>query len=251
MSTEPYPVRVILHPDDRLSRWQWIVKRIIALPHYIVLLGLLVASVISTVGAWFAILLTGKYPRTLWDFNVGVQRWMLRVDAYASLFMTDRYPPFTLEDDPTYPIRLLVRRPRDNEYNRVTVLFRLLLALPWLVVLGLLEVSWRDWERSQELNFDWQAFVSGEGAHWSDQFLTIAGMFGVIVGISILLLGRYPQILFRFSSAYLRIYLRVYTYAFLLVDPFPTVRSPSGEDEVWAPPPVVYEDDPETTTTPN
>jgi hypothetical protein len=88
----------IPYPDagHELNRWLPLVKWILAIPHYIVLALLSVGAVVAVVLAWFAILATGRYPRPLFDYVVGVFRWWLRVDAYAFLLTTDRYPPFRL-----------------------------------------------------------------------------------------------------------------------------------------------------------
>jgi uncharacterized protein DUF4389 len=87
----------IPYPDATrdLNRWLPLVKWLLAIPHCIVLCFLCVAACLSVVFAWFAILFTGRYPRTLFDFVVGVFRWWLRVAAYAFLLTTDRYPPFS------------------------------------------------------------------------------------------------------------------------------------------------------------
>lgn len=89
----------IPYPDAswELNRYLPPVKWFLAIPHYVVLWFLGVAAMVSVVVAWFAILLTGRYPRFLFEFVVGVFRWSLRVAAYAFLLTTDRYPPFTLE----------------------------------------------------------------------------------------------------------------------------------------------------------
>jgi hypothetical protein len=82
--------------QNDLNRWMPLVKWLLAIPHYIVLGLLAIAAFFAVVIAWFAILATGQYPRGLFDFVVGVGRWCLRVDAYAFLLVTDRYPPFSL-----------------------------------------------------------------------------------------------------------------------------------------------------------
>ncbi|HEY5662959.1 MAG TPA: DUF4389 domain-containing protein [Ilumatobacter sp.] len=86
------------YPDAErdLNRWLPLVKWFLAIPHYIVLAFLAIGAVVAVILAWFAILFTGRYPRPLFDFVVGVGRWALRVQAYAFLLITDRYPPFSL-----------------------------------------------------------------------------------------------------------------------------------------------------------
>jgi len=88
----------IRYPDAKaeLNRWLPLVKWFLAIPHYIVLWFLDIAAIVVVIIAWFAILFTGRYPRDLFDFVVGVFRWHLRVLAYAFLLTTDRYPPFRL-----------------------------------------------------------------------------------------------------------------------------------------------------------
>ncbi len=90
----------IPYPDARteLNRWLPLVKWFLAIPHWIVLIFLSVAAFVCVVIAWFAILFTGRYPRSLFDFVVGVMRWALRVEAYAVLLVTDQYPPFQLNE---------------------------------------------------------------------------------------------------------------------------------------------------------
>ena len=89
----------IRYPDVEhdLNRWLPLVKWLLALPHYIVLAFLWVALIVAVIVAWFAILFTGRYPRDMFAFVVGVLRWSLRVEAYAFLLTTDRYPPFAMD----------------------------------------------------------------------------------------------------------------------------------------------------------
>ena len=101
MATEPasYAARLeIDYPDAQrdLNRWLPLVKWLLAIPHYIVLAMLIILAIVAAILSWFAILLTGRYPKGLFYFVVGVYRWFLRVNAYAFLLVTDRYPPFSL-----------------------------------------------------------------------------------------------------------------------------------------------------------
>jgi len=105
--TDRYPSTVeeqsvhleIDYPDVErdLNRWLPLVKWLLAIPHYVVLFILIIGAVVAIVIAWFAILITGRYPKPLFDYVVGVGRWSLRVNAYAFLLVTDRYPPFSLK----------------------------------------------------------------------------------------------------------------------------------------------------------
>ncbi len=104
--TDQYPSTVeaqsvhleIDYPDvaRNLNRWLPLLKWLLALPHYIILFCLGIVAIVAGIAAWFAILATGRYPQGLFDFIVGVGRWSLRVNAYAFLLVTDRYPPFSL-----------------------------------------------------------------------------------------------------------------------------------------------------------
>ena len=82
---------------QNLNRWLPLVKWLLAIPHYIVLVFLCIGAVVAVIVAWFAVLFTGRYPRAIFDFVEGVLRWGLRVEAYAVLLVTDRYPPFSLQ----------------------------------------------------------------------------------------------------------------------------------------------------------
>jgi hypothetical protein len=93
---QPYPVRIEGELDSNVSRWLWLVKWLLAIPHYIVLAFLWLTLLVLTFVAFFAILITGRYPRGMFDFVEGVLRWGQRVIGYAFLLVTDVYPPFSL-----------------------------------------------------------------------------------------------------------------------------------------------------------
>src|SRR6185312_6922674 len=133
---DEYPVQLDGALDEPLSRWLWIVKWLLAIPHYIVLAFLWLAFAVLTVVAGFAILFTGRYPREIFDFNVGVMRWTWRVSFYTiGAFGTDRYPPFSLQPDPAYPADFSVDYP--TRLSRGLVLVKWwLLALPHYLVVA-------------------------------------------------------------------------------------------------------------------
>ena len=137
MSTVPvYPVRVEGRLDPHLSRWLWLVKWFLVIPHVIVLAFLWIAFFFASIVAFFAILFTGRYPRAIFDFNLGVLRWSWRVAFYSyNALGTDQYPPFSLQEEPDYPARLDIAYPTHLSHGLVLV--KWILAIPHFLILGI------------------------------------------------------------------------------------------------------------------
>lgn len=208
-----YPVRLDARLDPGLGRWQWLVKWFLAIPHLLVLALLWLAFVPLTVVAGVVILVTGRYPRPIFDFNVGVVRWTWRVGYYAfHVLGTDRYPPFRLDPDPDYPADLAVDYPARLSRGLVLVKWWLL-AIPHYVVVAVFAGGWFGWEDAR----GWQ--------------LTGTGLIGVLVLVAVVVLlftGRYPPALYDFVLGMNRWCYRVLAYAALMRDEYPPFRFDQG-----------------------
>jgi Domain of unknown function (DUF4389) len=220
---QPYPVRIEGQLDPGLSRWLWLVKWILAIPHYIVLAFLWLTLLVLTIVAFFAILITGRYPRGIFDFNVGVLRWTWRVAFYSyGALGTDRYPPFTLDDVPDYPARLEVAYPERLSRGLVLVKWWLL-AIPQYIVTGIF-LGGGSYAASRV--DDW---------FWGIGFET--GLIGILVlfaGVALLFTGRYPGGLFDFTVGLDRWVARVAAYVLLMRDEYPPFRLDQGGAEADA-----------------
>jgi Domain of unknown function (DUF4389) len=215
-------VRVDASLDASLSRWLWLVKWVLVIPHYIVLAFLWIGFVILSAVAWVAILATGRYPRGIFEFNVGVLRWTWRVQYYAiGAFGTDRYPPFTLADDPSYPAHLEIEYPQRLSRGLALVKWWLL-AIPQYIIVGVFTGSglWAGWQLG---------FHDGS---WGG--IGLIGLLALIAAVVLLVSGRYPDQIFDFVLGMNRWVLRVAGYAGLMTDQYPPFRLDMGGHEPGA-----------------
>jgi hypothetical protein len=218
-TTSPYPLRLTGELAPGLSRGLWLVKWLLAIPHFVVLFFLWIGFVAVSVVAFFAILFTGRYPRAIFDFNVGVLRWTWRVGFYSySALGTDRYPPFTLAEVPDYPARLDVEYPQSLSRGLVLVKWWLL-ALPQYLIVAVFAGG--AWAGVNATNDQW-AWTSGGG---------LIGLLVLIAGIVLLFTGRYPRNLFDFIMGMNRWVYRVAAYATLMTDAYPPFRLDMGGRE--------------------
>lgn len=185
VASPAFPVAFDVEYPDRLSRLLIFVKVLLAIPHFLVLYALMVVAEVLTFIAWFAVLFTGRYPRGMFDFVVGVFRWQYNVSAYANL-MRDEYPPFSLESG-QYPVTYSVEYP--EKLSRWLIFVKWLLVIPQVIVLLALAIAY-------------------------DVML-------VISWFAILFTGHYPRGLFRFAVGLMRWGARVNAYVWLLRDDYP------------------------------
>ena len=230
MTDSTYPVKVNAQLDTKLSRGLWLVKWLLAIPHYVILAFLWLAAFVLSVIAFFAILFTGRYPRAIFDFNVGVLRWSGRVGYYAySALGTDRYPPFALRDVPDYPAHLEIDYP--DHLSRGLVLVKWwLLAIPHYLIIS---------------------FFIGGGLYVVSEVATpdqapvwvwrggVVGLLVLFAAIVLLFTGRYPQSMYDFVLGMDRWALRVAAYAGLMTDQYPPFRLDQGGQEPESDQPIM------------
>jgi hypothetical protein len=209
-----YPLRIEGELDPQVSRWLWLVKWLLLIPHYIVLAFLWIGFILMSIVAFFAILFTGRYPRGIFDYNVGVLRWTWRASFYGyEALGTDRYPPFALNDVPDYPARLSVEYP--SELSRGLVLVKWwLLAIPHYIIV---------------------AVLSG-GAYFAVRERVFSGMgvievLVIVAAFALLFTGGYPRGIFDLVMGLNRWVYRVIAYAGLMTDDYPPFRLDQGGTE--------------------
>ena len=181
-----YPARMEISYPHEMNRWLPLVKWLLVIPHLFVLFFVGIAAFFVAIYSFFAVLFTGRWPRGAFDFLVGTLRWAYRVTAYAYL-MVDPYPPFTLDDDPGYPVRLNVEYP--GRIANWRPLVHWLLIIPYLFVAGVL--------------------------------LWLTGLLAVIAFFTILFTKRIPRGVFELMVPGLRWNLRGSAYAYFMTDRYP------------------------------
>ena len=194
-----YPISVKGELSEPPGRGWWLLKWLLAIPHYFVLFFLYVAFAVVTIIAFFAILFTGKYPKGLFEFNTGVLRWTWRVGFYSYQALgTDKYPPFSLEPDPDYPADLEISYPERLSRGLVLVKWWLL-AIPHYIIVSIFQGSGEN----------------GGG---------LVSILAIIAAIALLFTGKYPEGIFKLVVGMNRWTYRVAAYASLMTDQYPPFR---------------------------
>jgi hypothetical protein len=210
------PVRLEGDLELPLSRWLWIVKWFLLIPHILILIFLWLAAILATIGAFFALLFTGRYPQGIFDFNLGVLRWTWRVVFYSySALATDRYPPFSMSEEPEYPARLYIAYP-GSQRKGLPLIGWWLLGIPQYALASV---------------------FAGAGVGWAWEYgwggVTDILMF--VVAMLLLFKKRYPTDVFDVVMGFDRWVFRVVAYAALMTPEYPPFRFDPGPREPMTP----------------
>jgi hypothetical protein len=182
-----YPAAIEISYPAELNRWMPLVKWLLAFPHYIALFFVGIGALFVLIYAFFVVTFTGRWPRGAFDYVVGTLRWGHRVTAYVYL-MTDVYPPFSLEDDPQYPVRVDIEYP-DRQIDNWRPIAQWFLAIPYLFIAGVI------------------------------YYVTMAG--ALIAFFTVLFTKQIPRGIFELMLPGYRWALRGYAYAYFMVDQYP------------------------------
>ncbi len=202
MTTEKktYPITLKGELTIPPARGWWLIKWLLAIPHYFVLCFLWIAFLVVCIISFFAILFTGKHPKGLFNFKVGVLRWSWRVGFYSYQALgTDKYPPFSLDPDPNYPADLDIQYPEKLSRGLIWVKWWLL-AIPHYFVVGFLQ--------------------GGLGYRNGGLIIILA----IIAAIALLFTGKYPKDIFKLVIGMNRWSYRVMAYVTLMTDAYPPFR---------------------------
>jgi hypothetical protein len=186
-AADEYPVHGDIEHQVEYSRFMPLVKWLLLIPHYIVLILLAIGALFAIIISFFAVIITRRYPRGLFDYVLGVSRWIWRVQAYL-LLMVDPYPPFTLQDDPNYPARLDIEYPEEG-VARWRPLFAWILAIPYLIISSIL--------------------------------FQLAQILAFFAFFTILFTKKYPEGMFKIALVGLRWQVRGNAYAYWLTTKYP------------------------------
>jgi hypothetical protein len=207
--------------EEPLSRWLWLVKWLLLIPHYIVLAFLWLAFVLVTVVAFFSILLTTRYPRSLFAFNLGVLRWSWRVSYYGySALGTDRYPPFSLAAEPDYPATLDIAYPERLSRGRVLIKWWLLAFPHYLILSFILGGATYTVTTATGASTTWRTAGGG-----------LLPLLVLFAGVALLFAARYPRGLYALVTGLNRWVYRVIAYAALMTDAYPPFRLDQGGND--------------------
>ena len=201
MASQTYPVTITGELSMPPDRGWWLIKWLLAIPHYFILVFLWIAFIVVWIIAFFNILFTGKFPRGLFDFNVGVLRWSWRVGFYSyEALGTDKYPPFTLKSV-DYPADLQVEYPEKLSRGLALVKWWLL-AIPHYIIVAVFQGA------------------GGKERAWPGLVFILA----IIAAVVLLFTGKYPESIFKLVIGLNRWSYRVCAYAALMTDQYPPFR---------------------------
>jgi hypothetical protein len=201
METEnqAYPVTLRGELTIPPARGWWLLKWLLGIPHFICLIGLWIAFAVVWIISFFAIVFTGRHPKGLFDFKVGVLRWSWRVGFYSyEALGTDKYPPFSLDPDPDYPADLEIPYPEKMSRGLVWVKWWLL-AIPHYIIVTIF-------------------------CGWGDDQIGLIPILVLFAGIVLLFTGKYPESIFKLVIGLNRWGYRVCAYASLMTDEYPPFR---------------------------
>jgi hypothetical protein len=197
-----YPIDIKGDLSAPPGRGWWLIKWLLAIPHYFVLFFLEIAFVFVSIIAFFAILFTGKYPEGLFKFNTGVLRWGWRVSFYSyGALGTDKYPPFSLEPDANYPADITIPYPKKLSRGLALVKWWLL-AIPHYIIIG--------------------AFSGGN--NWGKGGMNVISVLVFVWAVYLLFTGKHHKDIFKLIIGFNRWVFRVGAYTALMTDEYPPFR---------------------------